>query len=257
MILCLDVGNTTIFGGVFKDSTIQLRFRYATSNECSTDQLGLFLKNVLRENIIQPENITAICLSCVVPSLSNTIEQACQQYFNITPLQIKPGVKTGLKLLIKNPQELGSDIIANAIAATHHFPNRDIVIVDFGTATVLSAVSAKHEYLGSVIMAGIKVSLQALGESAAKLIDVAIEKPQHVLGKATEPTLQAGLYYGHLGAVKEILYQLKTEVFAGKELVVIATGGYADLYQQEELFILHIPDLVLHGLRLILSKNMT
>lgn len=255
MILCLDVGNSHLFGGVFVNNEIKLRFRYASNQVGTSDQLGLFFKQVLRENELAPEQIKKIALSSVVPALDYTITAACIKYFNTNPFLLKPGVKTGLKLQVKNPLELGADRIANAIAASDLFPSKNIIVLDFGTATTVCAISAKNEYLGGVILPGIKTSMQALQLNAAKLSAVEIIKPPSTLGKTTEHNIQAGLYYGQLGAMREIIKNLSRDVFADKRPIVIGTGGFAYLFEAEKIFTLNIPDLVLQGLLIALEKN--
>jgi type III pantothenate kinase len=255
MLLCLDVGNSHIFGGVFADEEIKLRFRYASEQVVTSDQLGLFLKAVLRENAIEPEQISKISLCSVVPSLDYSITSACVKYFNMEPFVLKPGVKTGIKLQVKNPLQLGADRIANAIAAVHHFPNKNLIIVDLGTAATYCAISAAKEYLGGVIMPGLKLAMQVLHLNTAKLPPVEIIKPTQTLGKTTEQHIQSGLYYGQLGASQRIIENLTQEAFAGKKPVIIGTGGFAYLFEKEAVFTIIIPDLVLNGLRLMLEKN--
>lgn len=255
MILCLDVGNTHIFSGLFVDNEIKLRFRYPSQYPCTSDLLGLFLKNALRENGFDPSLVKAICLSSVVPSFDYSVVAACAKYFSLTPLELKPGIKTGLKLDIKNPLELGADRIANAVAALHHFPNKNIIVIDFGTATTVCAVSKQRVYLGGSILPGFKISMETLFQNTAKLSSVEIIRPEMALGKTTETNIQSGLYYGQLGAAKEIIHRYKTHVFNNEETVVLATGGYAQLFENENLFALNVPDLILHGLHLIWEKN--
>ena len=255
MILCLDIGNSHIFGGVFQQAQLKQRFRYSSQQVCTSDQFGLFLKTVLRENNIEPDAIQKIAISSVVPSLDYSITAACIKYFNINPLLLKAGIKTGLKLCVKNPLEVGADRIANAIAAADHFESKNVIVVDFGTATTVCVVNAKKEYLGGTIMPGIKIAMQSLHQHAAKLAPVDIVKPNQVLGKTTETNIQSGIYFSQLGSVKEIIRRLKNENFSNQELIVIATGGFAHLFEEEKIFTLIIPDLVLQGLRLVLEKN--
>ena len=255
MILCLDIGNTHIFAGLFADNAIQLRFRYPSKQPCSSDVFGLFLKNVLRENGFDPHNITGISLSSVVPSLDYSVVAACIKYFGITPLELKPGIKTGLNLDIKNSLELGADRIANAVASLQQFPNKNIVVVNFSTATTVCAISKQRTFLGGAILPGFKISMESLYQNTAKLASVEIVKPATALGKATDTNIQAGLYYGQLGAIKEIVAQYKTHVFDSDEAVVLATGDYAKLFEQENYFTTIVPDLILHGLYIIWGKN--
>lgn len=254
-ILCLNVGNTHIYGGVFFNNIIQLNFRYPSKNACTSDQLGLFLKSVLRENNIDTKQITGISLASVAPSLNYSVTAACIKYFNLNPLTLKPGIKTGIKLQVKNPLEVGADRIANAVAAIERFPNQNIIVIDFGTATTLSVISHNKEYLGGSIFPGLKVAMDSLHKSTEKLSPINIISPEKALGKTTEQNIQAGLYYSQLGAIKEIIYKVQQELKLSQSPTIIATGGYAHLFEQEKVFTLIIPDLVLQGLRILLEKN--
>ena len=255
MILCLDIGNTHVFGGVLEDKKIKLRFRYPSKNPCTSDTIGLFLKEVLIENGINAKEIKAIVVSSVVPALEYSIHSACKKYFSCPVLELKPGVKTGLKLDIKNPLELGSDRIANAVAAMDQFPNKNLIIIDFGTATTVCAISKNKVYLGGCIFAGLKTSMEALSQNAAKLFAVEIEKPESALGKSTESQIQIGLYYGQLGTIKEIIQQYEKSIFKDETPVIVTTGGYSQLFSAKDLKSANIPDLILQGLRLIHEKN--
>ena len=256
MILCLDIGNTHIYGGLFIEHEIGLRFRYPSSHLCTSDTLGLFLRNVLRENDFVPDAVEAISICSVVPSLDYTVNSACRKYFKLTPIALKPGTKTGVKLAIKNPIELGADRLANAVAALAKYPDKNIIIADFGTATTLCALSTKKEYLGGAILPGLKLMMGSLSQNAAKLSAVDIVKPDTALGKTTATNIQAGLYYSQLGAIKEIIRELKQETFSGQDVTLISTGGYAHLFRSENIFDDNIPDLVLDGLYLVWQKNL-
>lgn len=255
MIVTLDIGNTNIYGGVFVGAEIALRFRYPSGAQCTSDVFGLFLKDVLDRNGLGDQAIEAIVISSVVPALDYSIVSACRKYFAIKPLQLKPGVKTGLNLDVKNPIELGADRIANAIAALHHFPKRNVVVVDFGTATTICAISKNKVYLGGAILPGFKLSMRALSTNAAKLLDVDILCPDQALGRSTTAQMQSGLFYGQLGSIKEIVGRICDHKFQGDLPVLIATGGYAHLFDQSGYFDAKVPDLVFHGLRLIWQNN--
>lgn len=255
MMLCLDVGNTHIFAGVFLGEKIQLHFRYPSDQACTSDVLGLFFRNALRENGIDPSKITAIGISSVVPALGYTISAACKKYFGIDPVEIYAGLNTGITLDVTYPTEVGADRITNAAAATHYYPNRNIILLDFGTATTVCAISKQKAFLGGAILPGFKLCMEALASKTAKLSAVNIVKCENALGKETDTNIQSGLYYGQLGAVKEIIQRIQQEVFLDDPAVVIATGGYSHLFENEGLFEKIYPDLVLDGLRLILEKH--
>ena len=255
MMMCLDVGNTHVFGGVFAGSQLKLRFRYPANQPITSDLFGLFLLNLLNQHAVTPGDIQAVSMCSVVPSLDYSIVAACKKYFALTPLELKPGVKTGLKLNIKNPLALGADRIANCVAAVDAFPEQHVIVVDFGTAPTICVVTAHKEYLGGAILPGFKLSMESLSNKASQLFAVDIIKPNSVLGKTTEGNIQTGLYYGQLGANKEIITRIKQEVFLDEKVVLISTGGYAHLFADQQLFDVELTDLVLDGLRLVLEKN--
>ncbi|KTD20520.1 type III pantothenate kinase [Legionella israelensis] len=254
MILCLDVGNSHIYGGVFAGDDIRVRFRH-TSKVITSDELGIFLKSVLRENNCSPEAIHQIAICSVVPQIDYSLRSACLKYFSIEPFFLQAGVKTGLNLKYRNPLEIGADRIANSIAAVHFYPNQNIIIIDFGTATTFCVINAQKSYLGGVILSGIRLSVDSLSTNTAKLPPVEIVKTQQVIGRSTIESIQSGVYYGALGAGRELIQRLKSEAFANEEVLVLATGGFASLFENQDLFDVHVPDLVLQGVRLSALMN--
>lgn len=255
MILCLDVGNTHIYGGVFDGEKLILQFRYPTTAVSTSDQLGIFFRQVLLENNIDITKIKKISVGSVVPSVDYSVRAAIVKYFNLEPFFLKAGVKTGLKISYKNPLEVGADRIANAIAAVHQFPQSNIVIVDLGTATTFDIVRKDNNYLGGVIMPGIKIAMSALNENTAKLPPVNILKPEKVIGQSTIANIQSGLYYGHLGAIVTIIDKISEEAFDKATPIILGTGGFSNLFENEHIFTMVIPELVLHGLRLAHAKQ--
>ena len=256
MVLCLDVGNTQIFGGVFEDDKLKLRFRRSSKNSNSSDEIGMFLKSVLRENDIAPEKIQSIACCSVVPDIIHSLKNGCRKYFSKTPFILQPGVKTGLKIRYRNPLEVGSDRIANAIAASHLYPNKNLVIVDFGTAITFCAISKEKEYLGGVISAGLKISMKALEENTAKLPSVEIVQPHSAIGRSTVESIQSGLYHGTVGLVREIVGEITKEAFDNERPYVVGTGGMSRLFEKSNIFNEIESDLVLRGLYLSLKMNL-
>ena len=254
-ILCLDIGNTNLYGGVFEGERLVLTFRRDTHSGCTADEFGIFFRTVLRENNFDPARISAVGLSSVVPSVIHSVRGASNKYFGCEPFILKAGVKTGLKVTIRNPLEVGSDRIANAIAGVHHYPGKNLVIVDFGTATTFCAVSKNAEYLGGLIIPGVKISMEALEAKTARLPKVEIVKPESALGRSTIEAIQAGLYYSAVGGIREICAQLRTTCFTDEEVLVIGTGGFSALFRDQKLFDLVLPDLVLEGVRIALGKE--
>lgn len=255
MILCLDVGNTTIHGGVFDGDTLEFQFRRTSEFRASSDELGLFLRGVLRENGVAPERIGRIAFCSVVPDAIHSLRNCCVKYFSQQPFILQAGAKTGLKIKYSNPLEVGADRIADAIAATTLFPDRNIIVGDFGTATTFSAITREKEFLGGVILAGLRLSMEALEEKTAKLPTVEIVPMRQALGRSTVESIQSGLFFGQVGMAKELKARITEEVFRGEPPVVIGTGGFSGLFEKSGLFDTIVPDLVLRGLNLALKMN--
>lgn len=259
MILSLDVGNTTIHGGVFDGDQLKMQFRRTSEFRASSDELGVFLRSVLRENGHDPSTITQVAICSVVPDAIYSLRNACVKYFGVTPFLLQAGVRTGLKIKYRNPLEVGADRIANSIAGTQLYPNENLIIVDFGTATTFCTVNKEKEYLGGVIIAGLKISMEALETKTAKLPSVEIVSMKEALGRSTVESIQSGLYFGQVGTVREVITRLTSECFASSDPKdkprVIATGGFAGLFEKEGLFDVVIPDLVLKGLNHALRMN--
>jgi len=250
MLLCLDVGNTHILCGVFAKEKLIFRFRYATHLLGTADQFGIFLINILKYNKLDSLKIKAVAISSVVPNYDYTLRHGFSQYFKGADYFIlQPGVKTGLNICCKNPNEVGADRIANAIGAIAIFSEQALIVVDMGTATTLCAITKDRNYLGGAILPGLRLCMEALKNNTAKLMAVDIETPSSYMGRTTRESIQSGLYYGHLGALKEIILGFKKEVFHGEVVKVIGTGGFAQLYEKTGLFDTFISDLVLQGLR--------
>lgn len=259
MILALDVGNSQILGGLIehgaKGPKILFRFRKNSKGGSSSDEYGMFLKQVLRENGFDPGAITQIAIATVVPDVMHSLKGACQKYFDKAPFVLQAGVKTGLKIRYKNPVEVGADRIANAIGAVGMYPGKNLVIIDLGTATTFCAVSKEKDYLGGSIIAGLKISMEALESKTAKLPSVEILTPENSLGKTTIESIQMGLYYGHLGSMREIVARISKEAFGGETPFVIGTGGFSRLFERDRIFDAEVPDLVLFGLYDALKMN--
>lgn len=257
MILCLDVGNTQIHGGVFDKDKLIFQFRKTSKDQSSSDEYGIFMRTVLRENNVDPQSIQKISICSVVPSVVHSLRNACLKYFSKTPFVLQTGVKTGLMIKYKNPAEVGSDRIANSIAATNMYPKKNIIVVDFGTATTVCVINKDKEYLGGCILPGIRISMEALEAKTAKLPRVDIIKKSSVIGQTTIDSIQTGLYFGQLGMVKEIIERSKAEAFGDESSIVIGTGGFSSLFDKENLFDYVIPDLVLRGIAIATTMNET
>ncbi|MEE8437779.1 MAG: type III pantothenate kinase [Candidatus Neomarinimicrobiota bacterium] len=255
MILVLDMGNTTIHGGVFKDEKLIFQFRKTSQNHFSSDEMGVFLQSVLSANNIKPREIKEIALCSVVPDAIHSVRNACIKYFDRSPFELRAGVKTGLKIRYRNPLEVGADRIANGIAGINRYPGKNLIIVDFGTATVFCVINKHKEYLGGVIVPGINISMEALVQKTAKLQPVEIIERKNVTGRSTAASIQSGLYFGQIGTVREVTRRVTEEEFGGDQPVIIGTGGFSGLFANSGLFQIIIPDLVLQGLRQALILN--
>lgn len=255
MILSLDVGNSQIYGGVYDGEKNLFSFRHTSNSGASSDQLGIFLRTVLRENGVQPDLIKKIAICSVVPDVIHSLRGCCQKYFNITPFILQPGVKTGLRIKYRNPVEVGADRIANSVAATHMHPNKNLIIVDFGTATTFCAITKEKDYLGGVIVAGLRLCMEALETKTAKLPSVEIVKSAHVVGQSTVESIQSGLFFGHMSMVKGINEMIIEENFKNERPIIIGTGGFSRLFEGSRIFDEVQPDLVLKGLNISLQMN--
>jgi len=253
VILVFDVGNTNIVLGVFRDRKLIQDWRLSTTRHRTDDEYGILLRELFVFSGLSMTDIKAVVLSSVVPPINPTLERTCQGYFNLNPLIIGPGVKTGMPIKYENPREVGADRIVNAVAGYEQYGG-PLIIVDFGTATTFCAISAKGEYLGGAIAPGIGISSEALFARASKLPRVELTKPPSVIGKNTVNSMQSGFIYGFAGQVNGIVERMKREMDG--EPRVVATGGLAELIASEATAI-DIVDkyLTLTGLLLIYERN--
>jgi type III pantothenate kinase len=247
-ILCLDVGNTDIYGGICRDREVIMEFRKSNSLKPTADEFGVFVIQLLNSHGLDAAAIDAVAIASVVPDCNEVLIEASLRYLGKTPLLLQAGVKTGLKIRTTNPAEVGADRIANAIAAVERFPARNRIIIDMGTATTFCVVDAKDCYYGGVIAAGMGLSMRALARNTAKLPFVELGQPEQCLGRTTVESIRSGLYFGHLGLLRECTYRLASEAFGGEEPTVIGTGGHARLFADSGIFDAYLPGLVLQGL---------
>jgi type III pantothenate kinase len=249
MLLCLDIGNSQIHGGVFEGDALRCQFRKTTHPLGSTDEFGVFFSAVLREREIDPRTVRRAAICSVVPSALHPVRSACLEYFHCDPFVLQAGVKTGLKVKYRNPHEVGADRIAGAVAAVQRRPGEPLIVVDCGTATTFDVVTAEGDYLGGAILPGIGISVEMLAGKTAKLPTVEIMRPATALGRSTIESIQAGVYHGHVGAIRHVLGELVREVFAGEWPCIVGTGGFSRLLEKEKLFDEIVPELVLIGLK--------
>ena len=255
MILCLDVGNTQVYGGVFQGEKLVAQFRRTSELRSSSDELGVFFRTVLRENGVDPRQITELVICCVVPDLLYSLRACAQKYFDIEPLVLRPGVKTGLKIAYRDPKEVGSDRIADAVGALKLFPGRHLIVADFGTATTVCAVKKDRTFLGGNILPGVRLSMEALEMRTAQLPSVEIKPVKTAIGTTTIESIQSGLYWSNVGMIKELVVQISAEAFDHEEPLIIGTGGFVHLFDREKIFDHVVGDLILEGLLEVLRLN--
>jgi type III pantothenate kinase len=259
MLLTLDVGNTNTVLGLYRFATDELitHWRVSTLRTQTADEYGVLFLNLFAMRKVEASEVSAIIISSVVPPLESTLRQVCERYFNLKPMFVEPGIKTGMPILVDNPTEVGADRLVNSVAAFARYGG-PCVVVDFGTATTFDMVSAKGEYLGGAIAPGLAISAEALFARAARLSRVDVKKPAKVVGTNTVAAVQSGLYYGYIGLVDGILERIvnETRVPDSPAPKVIATGGLAHLIVDDSRFIETVDDmLTLDGLRLIYERN--
>lgn len=253
MLLTLDIGNTNIKTAVFKGKELVKYWRMSTNITNTSDEYGITIINFFRHEGIDPKQVEGIIISSVVPTINFTIEHMCRSYFGIAPMFVAPGIKTGINIRYENPQALGSDRIANAVAAYEEYGG-PCIYIDFGTATTFGVVDETGAFLGGCICPGIKLSSEALVSGTAKLPRFALERPEQVIGRNTLTNLQSGMFYGYVGLVRNIVRKMKQEL--GREAIVVATGGMALMLHEESKCIDKLDGLLtLKGLRLIYERN--
>ena len=254
MILTLDIGNTNMKTALFEGMEMRRYWRLSTNRNRTSDEYGMALMNLLNHHGIDKGAVEGIMMSSVVPQINFTIEHMCRNYFGMEPMKIEPGVKTGINIKYENPRELGSDRIANAVAA-YELYGGPCITIDFGTATSFGAISARGEFLGGAICPGLKLAADALAENTAKLPRFELVKPESVIGRNTVNNMQAGIVYGYIGQINYIVNRMKREMNV-PDVKVIATGGLAVLVAGESR-VIDVMDglLTLKGLCLIYKKN--
>jgi len=254
MLLAMDIGNTNIKNGLYEGGKLKQYWRIATNRQYTSDEYGIVMEDMFRHVGEPIENVKGIIISSVVPTVNYTIEHMCRDFFDVTPVFVGPGIKTGINIKYENPKELGSDRICNAVAAYYMYGG-PCIYIDFGTATSFGAVNEKGDFLGGCICPGIKVASEALIKNTAKLPHYELVKPEKVIGRTTVSNLQSGIIYGYVGQVEYLVDRMKEEI-ACSNVKVIATGGFSHLIATETSAIEHIDGtLTLNGLRLIYERN--
>jgi type III pantothenate kinase len=257
MLLALDVGNTNTVLGLYRldgyKTELAAHWRLTTHRTQTVDEYGVFFVNLFQMHGMTPSQVTNIIIASVVPPVDSTLRKVCEDYFHIEPMFVEPGIKTGMKMLIDNPIELGADRLADSIAAFERYGG-PCIVVDFGTATKFEVISAKGEYMGGAIAPGLGLSADALFSRAARLSRVDIKRPAKVIGTNTVGHLQSGIYYGYIGLVDGIIERIIAEL--GEKPRIVATGGLARMVAEDSRYIAEIDEwLTIEGLRILFERN--
>ncbi len=253
MVLVLDIGNSNVVFGVFEREALSFTARLSTVKERTGDEWVVYLRSILSEHGVDAKDIEGAAISSVVPPITRPIAEAVEQVCACVPIIVGPGIKTGLEILIDNPAQLGSDMVSNAVAAIAQYP-KPIVIFDMGTATTISVINEKGQFLGGAIVPGVRTSLEALSQRAAQLPHIAIEAPARVVGANTIESMQSGVVYGTASMVDGMVRRIEAET--GCAATVVATGGLSqEICRHVEHTIIHNGELLLQGLYLLYNKN--
>ena len=254
MLLAIDVGNTQTHLGVFKGKELEHEWRAGTDAARTADELALLFGQFLDlADLSFSREITGVAICSVVPRTTQELREMTESYFGFEPIVVEPGVRTGIAIKTDNPREVGADRIANAVAAHQMFDGEAVVVVDFGTAITVDAVSARGDYLGGSIAPGVDVAATALFSSTAQIRRVELVAPAGAIGRNTVMAVQSGIIFGTAGLVDGLIRRVMDEL---GEARVVATGGLAPVVMEHcELIEIVEPMLTLEGLRLIFERN--
>ena len=253
MLLVFDIGNSNIVLGTYEGKKLLRHWRISTDRQKTGDEYGMLINNLFRFQGIRMSDVDALIISSVVPPLVVPLAKMCERYFHLRPLIVGPGIKTGIKLKYENPREIGADRIVNSVGAYEQFGG-PLIVIDIGTATTFDIVAENGDFLGGVIAPGLGLSAEALFQRAAQLPRIELVPPKTVVCRSTIQGMQAGIIYGFVGQIDEIVRRIKAEL--AMEMKVVATGGFARMVAKESQTIDKVDHfLTLTGLRVLYERN--
>ena len=254
MLLVIDVGNTNITLGVFRQEELLGTFRMMTKLPRTSDEYGIMLRELVERQGISCDDIDAVIIASVVPDIMHSLGSAIIKYFNIKPMIVSAGIKTGIKIQTENPKQVGADRIVDAVAA-YTIHGGPVIVIDYGTATTYDVVSPDGTFEAAVIAPGIRTSAQAMWGQAAMLPAIEIRKPESILAKETISCMQAGIVFGQIGQTEYIVNKIREES-GYTDAKVVASGGLGKIIASEtDVIDVYDPQLTLKGLRIIYEKN--
>lgn len=254
MILVVDVGNTNLTFGAYEGEELKATFRMTTKMPRTSDEYGVMITQMLKNNEIDTKDLEGCIIASVVPDVMHSLTSAVVRYLNNTPLIVGPGVKTGIKVVTENPRAIGADRIVDAVAAYEKYGG-PVLVMDFGTATTYDLVTEDGKFAAGITAPGIRICSEALWTQTAKLPNIEIKKPKSILAQETISSMQAGLMYGQIGQTEYIIKKVREE--SGLDnMKVVATGGLGRLIADEtDTIDVYDSALTLDGLRIIYDKN--
>ena len=254
MLFAIDVGNTNFTIGLFDGKELIKTFRMITKTSRTSDEFGVFFGEWLMLNGFNIKDVDSVIIASVVPDVMHSLISSIIKYFEVNPVIVAPGIKTGIRLAIPNPKELGADRLVDAVAAYEMYGG-PVIVVDFGTATTHDLVLGDGTFSSGVTSPGIRLAANALWHGTAKLPEVEIKKVDTILGRDTVSSMQAGIYYGYIGQTEYVIRKMKEESGLS-DIKVVATGGLGKLISEAtDAIDIYDPELTLHGLRIIYDKQ--
>ena len=255
MVLAMDVGNSNIVLGCIDNGNIKCICRMATDKHKTGDQYGYEIKNLLGMHSVHPDDIDGCIISCVVPSLTDSIAQGIKLALKVDALIVGPGIKTGLNIRMDNPSQVGADLVVESVGCIHKY-QLPVIIIDLGTATTMAVINAKGEYIGGVICPGVNLSLTALSTGTAQLPDISLEIPKRVIGTNTVDSMRSGLVYGMASMLDGMAARMEEQL--GQPATVVMTGGVSSLIAPVcKRKVIVDENLILEGLYLLYQRNIS